>query len=139
MIELDNVTTGPTLALDDAKSMNTDTDLTKQCDEIVDRLLTEDLEYIEDDIETPGKDEQEFEEDIATLDTTPLELEELSDVHEELTQLPASPDLKSPSILALPKIVTEEAQPARRFFFNRRPSDEKYTISLHAQLRFDWA
>jgi len=60
MIELDNVTTGPTLALDDAKSMNTDTDLTKQCDEIVDRLLTEDLEYIEDDIETPGKDEQEL-------------------------------------------------------------------------------
>src|SRR5437667_4823100 len=105
--------------------MNTDTDLTKQCDEIVDRLLTEDLEYIEDDIETPGKDEQEFEEDIATLDTTPLELEELSDVHEELTQLPASPDLKSPSILALPKIVTEEAQPARRVPMRRRRSEDQ--------------
>ena len=32
MIELDNATTGTTLALDDTKTVNTDTDLTKQCD-----------------------------------------------------------------------------------------------------------
>ncbi len=123
MIELDNATTGTTLALDDAKTENTD--LTKQCDEIVDRLLTEDLEYIEDDIENPGKEEQEFEEDIATLDTTPLELEELSDVQEDLTQLPATPDLKSPSILALPRIVTEDAQPTRRVPMRRRRSEDQ--------------
>src|SRR6266849_1517344 len=125
MIELDNATTGTTLALDDAKTMKTETDLTKQCDEIVDRLLTEDLEYIEDDIENPGKDEQEFEEDIATLDTTPLELEELSDVHEDLTQLPVSPDLKTPSILALPRIVTEDVPPTRRVPMRRRRSEDQ--------------
>src|SRR2546422_5315218 len=132
MIELDNGTTGTTLALDDAKTVNTDTDLTKQCDEIVDRLLTEDLEYIEDDIENPGKDEQEFEEDSTTLDTAPLELEELPEVHEDLTQLPTPPDLKSPSILALPRIVTEDAQPTRRVPMRRRRSEDQDENSVNS-------
>src|SRR6266700_4724599 len=73
MIELENATTRTPLVPDNADTVNTD--LTKQCGEIVDRLLTKDLEYNEEDIENVGKDEQEFEEDIANMDTTPLELE----------------------------------------------------------------
>ena len=72
MIELENATTRTPLVLDGTDTDNTD--LTKQCDEIVDRLLTKDLEYNDEDIENVGKDEQEFEEDIANLDTGPLEL-----------------------------------------------------------------
>jgi len=123
MIELEHATAGTTLTLDDTKNMNTD--LTKQCDEIVDRLLTKDLEYTEEDGESPGKDEQELEEDITNLDTAPLELEELSEVHEDLTQLPVSPGLENPSILALPRIVTEDVPPTRRVPVRRRRSEDQ--------------
>jgi len=123
MIELENVTTRTPLALDDANTVNTD--LTKQCDEIVDRLLTKDLEYNEEEVENAGKDEQEFEEDIANLDTAPLELEELSEASEDLTQLPASPDLDPPTILALPRIVADDVPPARRVPMRRRRSEDQ--------------
>src|SRR5438876_9802324 len=100
MIELENATTRTPLVPDNADTVNTD--LTKQCGEIVDRLLTKDREYNEEDIENVGNDEEEFEEDIANMDTTLLELVELSDTHEDLTQLPSSPDLENPSLLAFP-------------------------------------
>lgn len=121
MIDLERATNGPMLTLNDTK----DTDLSKQCDEIVDRLLTKDLEYVEEDVECPGKDEQEFEEDITNLDTAPLELEELSDMHEDLTQLPDAPGLGTPSILALPRVVTEEVLPTRRVSMRRRRSEDQ--------------
>src|SRR5215471_2736811 len=120
MIEVENAATRTPLVLDDADTVNTD--LTKQCDEIVDRLLTKDLEYNEEDIENVGKDEQEFEEDISNMDTTPLELEEMPDTHEDLTQVPASPDLANPSMLALPKIVADDVPPVRRVPMRRRRS-----------------
>ena len=124
MIELENATTRTQLVLDDADTVNTD--LTKQCGEIVDRLLTKDLEYNEEDVENVGKDEQEFEEDISNLDTSPLELEELSDAHEDLTQLPTSPDLENPPILALPKIIADEVPPPiRRVPVRRRRSEDQ--------------
>ncbi|MGZ3627477.1 MAG: hypothetical protein ACXVDN_07360, partial [Ktedonobacteraceae bacterium] len=88
MIEVENAATRTPLVLEGTDTENTD--LTKQCDEIVDRLLTKDLEYNDEDMENVGKDEQEFEEDITNLDTSPLELEELSDTHEDLTQLPTT-------------------------------------------------
>src|SRR5215470_3617343 len=105
MIDVQREATGPMLTLDDTK--DTTIDLSKQCDEIVDRLLTKDLEYNEDDAENPGKNEPEFEEDIANLDTGPLELEELPDIHEDLTQLPGSPNIETPSILTLPRMAPE--------------------------------
>jgi RNA polymerase primary sigma factor len=123
MIEVENAATRTPLVLDDADTVNTD--LTKQCDEIVDRLLTKDLEYNEEDLETVSKDEQEFEEDISNLDTTPLELEELPDTHEDLTQLPTSPDLENPSILALPKVVADDVPPVRRVPIRRRRSEDQ--------------
>ena len=123
MIEVENATTRTPLVLDSTDTENTD--LTKQCDEIVDRLLTKDLEYSDEDMENVGKDEQEFEEDIANLDTSPLELEELSDTHEDLTQLPATQDLENPPILALPKIVADDVPPMRRVAMRRRRSEDQ--------------
>jgi RNA polymerase primary sigma factor len=128
MIELEQSTTETTLTLDDKKNMNAD--LSQQCDELVDRLLTKNLEYIEDEVESPGKDEQEFEEDIANLDTAPLELEEMPDLREDLTQLPVPPNLENPSILNLPRIATEEMPPTRRVHMRRRRSeDDENTVN----------
>src|SRR6266566_4060637 len=123
MIELENATTRTPLVPDNADTVNTD--LTKQCGEIVDRLLTKDLEYNEEDIENVGKDEQEFEEDIANMDTTPLELEELANTHEDPTQSPTSPDLENTSVLALPKIVADDVPPIRRVPMRRRRSEDQ--------------
>ncbi len=128
MIELEQSTTGTTFTLDDKKNMNAD--LSQQCDELVDRLLTKNLEYIEDEVESPGKDEQEFEEDIANLDTAPLELEEMPELREDLTQLPVPPNLENPSILNLPRIATEEMPPTRRVHMRRRRSeDDENTVN----------
>jgi len=122
MIDVQREATGPMLTLDDTK--DTTIDLSKQCDEIVDRLLTKDLEYNEDDAESPGKDEPEFEEDIANMDTSPLELEELPDIHEDLAQLPDSPGLETPSILTLPRIAPEDVPHTRRATMRRRRSED---------------
>ncbi len=128
MIEIEQATTGTTLTLDDNKNMNAD--LNQQCDELVDRLLTKDLEYIEEDVVSPGKEEPEFEEDIANMDTAPLELEELPDIHEDLTRMPVSPDLENPSILNLPRIATEDMPPTRRVHMRRRRSeDDENTVN----------
>jgi len=129
MIDVQRAATGPTLTRDDNKDKNVD--LSKQCDEIVDRLLTKDLEYSEDEVESPGKEEQEFEEDIANLDTGPLELEELSEIHEDLTQLPDSPVLETSSILTLPRITTEDVPPARRVNVRRRRSEDQDENSVN--------
>src|SRR5437879_1110418 len=97
MIDLQLATPDATLTQDDTKQMNND--LTKQYNDIVGRLLTKDLPYIEDDGECHGKDEPELEEDIANMDTAPLELE---DMQEELAQGPSSPTMETTSILSLP-------------------------------------
>ncbi|HKF38961.1 MAG TPA: sigma-70 family RNA polymerase sigma factor [Ktedonobacteraceae bacterium] len=122
MIDVQHEATGPMLTLDDTK--DTTIDLSKQCDEIVDRLLTKDLEYNEDDAESPSKDEPEFEEDIANLDTSPLELEELPDIREDLTQAPGSPNIETPSILTLPRMAPEDVPHTRRVTMRRRRSED---------------
>jgi RNA polymerase primary sigma factor len=122
MLELERAMTGATLTLDDTKE--TTTDLDKQYDDIVGRLLTNDREYNADDVEGPGKDEQELEEDLTGLEPAPLELEEMSDMHEDLTQLPSSPELEAASILILPTLAAEDAPPARRPTAMRRRRSE---------------
>src|SRR5258706_15981016 len=122
MIDLERATTGATLTLNDKKQMATD--LEKQYDEIVDRLLTKDLEYNEeDDVEDSGKDEHELEEDLTNMEPAPLELEEMSDMHEDLTQLQGSPVLDA-SILTLPTIAPEGTPSARRPNMRRRRSED---------------
>ncbi len=124
MIDVQPVTTGAMLTLDENQPANSD--LTQQYDEIVDRLMTKDLEYnIEDEGECPGKDEQELEEDIANMDTAPLELEETPELQEELAQLPTSPTLETVSILTLPTMGAEENAPSRRVSMRRRRSEDQ--------------
>src|SRR5260370_19759965 len=123
MIDVQPVTTGAMLTLDENQPANSD--LTRQYDEIVDRLLTKDLEYIEDEGECPGKDEQELEDDIANMDTAPLELDETPELQEELAQLPTSPTLETVSILRLPTTGAEENGPSRRVSMRRRRSEDQ--------------
>ena len=101
--------TGTTLTLD---TTNTTTDQEKPVD-FVEQLLTKNLEYTaDDDVEVePGKDEQE--------------LEEMSAMHEDLTQLHVSPELATVSILSLPTIAAEGETQARRPVVRRRRSEDQ--------------
>ena len=110
MIELQKrAMTGTTLTLD---TTNTTTDQEKPVD-FVEQLLTKNLEYTaDDDVEVePGKDEQE--------------LEEMSAMHEDLTQLHVSPELATVSILSLPTIAAEGETQARRPVVRRRRSEDQ--------------
>lgn len=128
MVELQRAMTGTTLTLDNTNT----TDLEKQYD-IVEQLLTKDIEYtIEDDVEEPGKEEQELEEDLSSLEPASLELEEMSDMHEDLTQLAGSPEIEAVSILALPTMATEEETPVRRPTMRRRRSEDQDENSVSA-------
>ncbi len=94
---------------------------------IVEQLLSKDLDYtIEDDVEEgPGKDEQELEEDLNGLEPVSLELEEMSAMHEDLTQLQGSPELEAvSSILTLPSMSRDGEAPARRTAMRRRRSED---------------
>jgi len=104
-------------------SLDTNTDLDKQFD--VDTEELPGLDYIEDDVEDPDKEEQELEEDLTNLEPTPIELEAMSDMHEELTQLPSSPELEAVSILMLPTMATEGIAPVRRSTMRRRRSEDQ--------------
>lgn len=123
MIDVQPVTTGAMLTLDEKQPANPD--LTRQYDEIVDRFMKKEMEYIEDDGECPGKGEQELEEDIANMDTAPLELEEAPELQEALTQLPTSPTLETVSVLSLPTMGAEETTPSRRVSMRRRRSEDQ--------------
>jgi len=96
-------------------------------DDIVEQLLPKDLNYIvEDDVEEGSdKDESELEEDLSGLEPVSLELEEMSAMHEDLTQLQGSPELEAASILALPPMATDVETPARRSALRRRRSEDQ--------------
>ena len=128
MIELQRAMKDSMIPLD-----GTHTDLDKPFD-IADaeELLNRGLEYIEDDVEDPGKEEQELEEDPCDLEPAPIELEAMSDMHEELTQLPSSPELEAVSILMLPTIATEETPSTRRSTVRRRRSEEQDENAVNA-------
>jgi RNA polymerase primary sigma factor len=120
MIELQRPMKEPMITLEDTNLK----DLEKHFDN-VDELLHKDLDYIEEDVEDTGKEEQELEEDLTSLEPAPNELEAMSDMHEELTQLSSSPELDSAALLMLPKIVTEGIAPVRRPTMRRRRSEEQ--------------
>jgi len=115
--------TGTTLTLNET---TTNPDQEKAFD-IVEQLLSKDLDYTnEDEVEEgPGKDEQELEEDLNGLEPASLELEEMSAMHEDLTQLQGSPELEAASILTLPSITTDGETPARRAPMRRRRSEDQ--------------
>jgi RNA polymerase primary sigma factor len=116
------VASGATL-LDKDTQLNPN--LTQQYDEIVGRLLPKNLEFTEGNTEGASKDEQEIEEDIANMDTAPLELDEMPEMQEELTPLPATPAMETPSILTLPAMGVEDITPTRRVSMRRRRSEDQ--------------
>jgi RNA polymerase primary sigma factor len=115
--------TGTTLTLDDTNPKAED----EQPFDIVEQLLSKELEYtLEDDVEDgPCKDEQEMEEDISCLEPVSLELEEMSAMHKDLTQLPGSPELEAVSILALPAMAANGGTTVRRPAMRRRRSEDQ--------------
>jgi RNA polymerase primary sigma factor len=122
MIDMKPVTSAATLQ-DDTTTISPE--LAQQYDEIVGRLMSKDLDDSEGDVECTGKDEPELEEDIATMDTAPLELDEMPDMHEELTPMPSTPALETSSILSLPTMGVEDIPPARRVSMRRRRSEDQ--------------
>lgn len=93
-------------------------------------MLNKDLVYT-DDGEGNSKDEPELEEDITGLDTVPLELDEMTDIHEELAQMPGSPELESSSLLTLPTLASDDAHSPRRANPRRRRSEDGEENTVH--------
>ncbi|MEO8973837.1 MAG: sigma-70 family RNA polymerase sigma factor [Ktedonobacteraceae bacterium] len=118
-----------------SETTTTNTDLDEQM-AIVEQLLKGDREYILEDSEDNedgedseadeqiGKDEQELEDDLTGLEPASLELEEMSVMHEDLTQLQGSHNLEVDSILLLPQMATEAVTATRRPPMRRRRSEE---------------
>src|SRR5947209_15230014 len=131
MIELQKrAMTGTTLTLNE-KDTNPDQE---QSFDIVEQLLTKDLDYtMEDDVEEgTGKDEQELEEDLSGLEPVSLELEEMSAMHEDLTQLQGSPELEAASVLTLPSMATDAETPVLRPVMRRRRSEDQDENTVNA-------
>lgn len=128
MMDLKRAMTGTTLTLHEKE--HTDHE---QAIDIVEKLLKKDLDYTSGDgVEEATKDEQDLEEDFA--DTGSLELEEMSDMHEDLAPLPESPDLEEVESILVPPTTTEE-QPARRPSASparRRRSEDQDENSLNS-------
>jgi len=129
MIELERGTAGAISPRHDIDT--TKLDLDKHYDDIFGRLLNKDLTYT-DDGECNSKDEPELEEDMPGLDTGPLELDEMADIHEDLTALPGSSDLENSSLLALPAIASDDVHHARRANPRRRRSEETEDNSVQS-------
>ncbi|MEO6887713.1 MAG: sigma-70 family RNA polymerase sigma factor [Ktedonobacteraceae bacterium] len=119
MLDLERAMTGTTLTLDD-KNLNAD--LEKQ----LDQLLTKDLKYIEDDVEAPTKDEPELDEDLSSLGSATLELEEIPEGREDLAPLPGAPEMEeTATILVLPTVPVEREPAPRRPALRRRRSEDQ--------------
>jgi RNA polymerase primary sigma factor len=119
MIDLERAMTETTLGL---QNSHKDTDQEKAFD-IPDAPFSADREYIaEDELEDPVTDELEVEEDLGSLESGPLELEEMSDMHEDLTQV--SSELEAVAILNLPPIIARHESPVRRPPVRRRRSED---------------
>jgi RNA polymerase primary sigma factor len=117
MIDLERAMTDQTL-----NNPHIHTDQEKPFD-VPDPLLSKDRAYIpEDELEEPGTDEPGVEEDLSSLEGHSLELEEMSDMHEDLTQVP--PELEATVIIDLPTSVRRPEPPARRPAVRRRRSED---------------
>jgi RNA polymerase primary sigma factor len=95
--------------------------------DIVGQLLAKDADYTPEDETGSAKDEQELEEDLGDLSAGPLEMEEISDIHEELSPGPTS-ELEVDAFLQLPTLATATAEgehPVRRTAMRRRRSEDQ--------------
>jgi len=135
MIDVKRAMTGPTLALNNAQKEPA----LEQPYDIVEQLLAQDLNHtppagVEEE-EDAGKGDNDLA-DLSSLETgpldidsNPLELEEMSDLHEDLTH--DTHDLDE-SILELPTTTPEAEAPARRPAMRRRRSEEQDESMVNA-------
>ncbi|GAC1691459.1 MAG: hypothetical protein PVS3B1_30410 [Ktedonobacteraceae bacterium] len=131
MIDTKRAMTGTTLTLNKTR----DTDLEKSFD-VVEQLLSKDLDYTPEDVDAgTEKEEPEMEEDLGgidtgalELDTGPLELEDMSDMHDDAN----STNMGVGSMIPMPAIVNEEEQPARRTAMRRRRSEDQDENQVNA-------
>jgi len=91
--------------------------------DIVEQLLSKDIDYTPEDETGSAKDEQELEETLGHLSSGSLEMEEISDIHEE-TPMPTS-ELEVDTLLHLPPLATVQEHPARRTATRRRRSEDQ--------------
>ncbi len=126
MIDLDCGMVETTLPRHDTETLSTDLD--KQYDDIFGRLLNKDLVYTEDG-EANTKEEPELE-DMSSLESGSLELDEMADIHDELAHMPGAPEIESSSILTLPSHASNDSPHPRRPNPRRRRSDdpEEHTV-----------
>jgi RNA polymerase primary sigma factor len=136
MIDLERAMTGTTLTINQSQE---DKGRDEEPFDLVEKFLKKDLDYtpVDDVEESPGKDDQELEEDISSLETGPLdletgplELEEMPDLHEEMA--PRTSELESETTIALPTTATEEEHPVRRSAMRRRRSEDQDENTVNA-------
>jgi RNA polymerase primary sigma factor len=112
---------GTTLTINTMKDPDPDSE--KPFD-FVDQLLSKDTDYTPEDETGPAKDEQELEEDLGDLGSGPLEMEEINDIHEDLSPVPTS-ELEVDALLQLPAITAAEEHQTRRAAIRRRRSEDQ--------------
>jgi RNA polymerase primary sigma factor len=134
MIDMERAMTGTTLTLNDT---HTNKDLEGPLN-LVEQLLTKDLDYTPEDGAESLKDEvedveeaetTEEEEPLTSLETTTLELEDMSGIPNSLAQ--GTPELETTALLSLPPLATEHEPPARRSTMRRRRSEDHDEHTLH--------
>ena len=128
MIDLERGTAGATLSRQDTEALNTD--LEKQYEDILGQLLSKDFAYTGGG-ECNSKDEPDLEEDISSLDTVPLELDEMADIREDMAPMQEVTEAETSSLLALPAIPTDDAPPPRRVNPRRRRSEDADENAVH--------
>jgi RNA polymerase primary sigma factor len=118
MIDTKRAMMGTTLTISTIK----DPDPEKAFD-IVEQLLSKDIDYTPEDETGSAKDEQELEETLGHLSSGSLEMEEISDIHEE-TPMPTS-ELEVDTLLHLPPLAAVQEHPVRRTATRRRRSEDQ--------------
>jgi len=116
MIDLERAMTGSTLTLNATEAA---TGHEKPFD-IVGQLLNKDLDYTSEEEE---KDESELEEDLTSLEPASLEMDDMSDMQEDLPQ--GTPELVTEPLLAVIPTTPAPETPARRTMMRRRRSEEQ--------------
>ena len=116
MIDLERAMTGSTLTLNATEAA---TGHEKPFD-IVGQLLNKDLDYTSEEEE---KDESELEEDLTSLEPASLEMDDMSDMQEDLPQ--GTPELVTEPLPAVIPTTPAPETPARRTMMRRRRSEEQ--------------
>lgn len=123
MIDTKRAMTGTTLTL----NKTPDNDLEKPFD-IVEQLLSKDLEYTPEETDAGAEKEESELEDLGgidtgalELDTGPLELEDMSDIQDDVN----STDMGVDSMITIPVTANQEEHSARRTAMRRRRSEDQ--------------